>query len=63
VVRSLPDAVKTSKPSVAEKVSRNGKAGREVKEEQTQQQQTRDFRAASSQNEQQQQQQQQAVVD
>jgi len=63
VVRALPDGPKTGKPSVAEKVSRNGKAGREVKGEQTQQQQTRDFRGSSGQNEQQQQQQQQVVVD
>ena len=53
VVRSLPDATKNGKPTVAEKAARNGKVGRETKSDsstQTQQQQT-------------QQQQQQAVVD
>ncbi len=62
VVRSLPDAPKTGKPSVAEKVSR-GKAAREARTEapaSSQQQQSREVRGST---EQQQQQQQQVVVD
>lgn len=62
VVRSLPDAPKTGKPSVAEKVSR-GKAAREARGDgvtSSQHQQSREVRSST---EQQQQQQQQVVVD
>lgn len=63
VVRSLPDTSKNPKTSVAEKVSRSSKAGRDGKGDgSTQQhQQSRDVRATSDQ--QQQQQQQQVVID
>ncbi|ORA06396.1 circularly permuted type 2 ATP-grasp protein [Mycolicibacterium bacteremicum] len=64
VVRSLPDTTKNAKASVAEKVSRSSKAGRDGKSESASQtqQQSRDA-WGSSEQQQQQQQQQQAEVD